>query len=369
MKNLLALVVLWSVVCGPAFAQTQTQLELSTINDSLDYGATNRFAVDVSRSSVLSVQVAFTGAGAHTTTAAIGVTNSAAATNGETLNIVIAGVSNIYTWKPSPVTLATNYSLPFTNVLITLTNAAEASNTLTLTVALNSRTNVFTWTNAVYNATDLLTNTTSALIGTALYNALQAKYPAYLISQPTATTIAFPANFNDRLTISAGDFWGSVASSVVYSVTNIVATNSMQIASTNTAAAAATNLYTRLAADLSTSLTVSYASATAIQLVTRLDPGLTVFASGIWSTNLLTTNAIAGGVIFSGSNSLDRVTWFRDSTKDFTVPYSTTTAVSFLTNWTGIGAVGWYGWAVQNAAANYAAPDRLLINIATKRGL
>ena len=101
------------------------------------------------------------------------------------------------------------------------------------------------------------------------------------------------------------------------------------------------------------------------------NPGfsLTNSTSPAWATNLITTNAIAGGLVFVASNSVDQLTWFPDVAKNFTVNYSSTSPVGLITNWTSIGGIPFWKFTVQNAAANYAVPSNLRATPSVKRGL
>ena len=135
MKKLFAAVVLLSVVLWsfPCHAQWQ----LTTINDSLAYSATNTIHADVSDTSAIAVGVAFAGSGAHTTTGVIGVTALDSVTNGQTLTVVSDGASTIYHWTNTPQLTATTLSVPYTNLVFTVTNSVNATNGTTMTVVPN----------------------------------------------------------------------------------------------------------------------------------------------------------------------------------------------------------------------------------------
>jgi hypothetical protein len=154
-----------------------------------------------------------------------------------------------------------------------------------------------------------------------------------------------------------------------FTATNIVATNSMQLQTTNDVGWAATNIYIRLYADFSNSITFTQPSAGVVSLVTIGNPGLTVTESGVWATNLITTNALTGNVYFHASNSLDKVTWFRAASRDFVVPFNSTSQATAYTNFTDIFAAGWWAWSVENAATNYANANAIRILAAVKQGL
>jgi hypothetical protein len=108
---------------------------------------------------------------------------------------------------------------------------------------------------------------------------------------------------------------------------------------------------------------------TQVQIVTILNPGLTVTQSGTWATNLITTNAINGFLNFQASNSLDKVTWVRQTARDFTVSFNGTTAVAYSTNYTDLFAAGWWAWSVGNSVTNYANAGGIQILSAVKQGL
>lgn len=361
-------VVMATVLC--ARAQVSGAYELRSKLTDLPYGTTNSFTVDMSYSSAMALQVAFTGLGAHTTTAIIGVTNSANGTNGQTFTVYLGGATNIFTWTNSPVTSNTVYSSSYSNLIFGVTNAANLTNGSQLLIVRNGNTNTFNWTNVATYSTDIQSNGTASTAGTNLFLTLGATFPLVSVASGGIVTVQF--NPGDTVSASFVGAWGTNNLTGGYAVTNYVATNSLQLQVTNSAAYMATNLYNALSMDYDGSpfpaLIVTMPSSTTVQLVTPFNPGLSIAASGTWSTNSIVTNAIAGGINFVASNTLDQVTWFADTAKNFTVNYSGTSAAGCLSNWTGLGGLGWEQFTVQNSATNYAIPYGLQVKSGVKKG-
>ena len=368
MKNFFLILAALLGLLLPARADIEYSAVAS--NAALRSGTTNSFIVDTRNTSGLALQVALQGTGVNTTTALIGVTNAANAATPQTVTVTIAGTNYVYSWAANPQLLVTNYSLPATNIVITVTNAAIAAGTNNpLTVSLDNRTNTFTWAAQRYYPTNIATGTGTAAEATNIYNTLASFYPAL-----TITVAGSSVTINGRTgdgQLSVGDATGGTTNVVgsYYTVTNIVSTNSMQLLTTNTAALAAVNLFTQLSNDFSGILTVTQPSATVVSLVTIGNPGLTVAESGSWATNAITTNAIAGGINFNASNSLDKVTWFSAPSRSFSLAFNNTSQVTLSTNFTDIFSAGWWKWSEENASTNYADAIGVKILSATKRGL
>lgn len=352
-----------------ALAQ-QNGYVLTPAMTGLEYGATNSFYVDASYASSLALQVGFTGAGARTTVAELGLTNNPA--EDDALGIELDGAWTVYTWKDAPVTTATNYSGWGTNLVITFTNGATEGDTLT--IIFNGIERAFYFTNNLDNPLYVMTNSVATNAAKNFYAIASSYWP------PPQMSIAE----NDGIVTiksgaggGAGGAWGDITDAAgvttntqtSYStVTTVTATNLYQVATAASVEEATTNLYAKLAADYSSSLLPAYASASTITLTTIYAPGLAL-TNGAWATNVVTTNDITGNVIFKAYNSLDQQTWFADSAKDFSLAYSGTAAVTMLTNWDSLGAVGYWKWDVENAAGNYAYPFNLKVQSAVKRGL
>lgn len=361
--------VLATVLC--ARAQVSGAYELRSKLTDLPYGTTNSFVVDTSYSSSMALQVAFAGLGANTTTANIGITNAANGTNGQTFSVALAGVTNVFMWTNSPVSSNAVLSSSYTNMTIGVTNAANLTNGAQLLIVRNGNTNTFNWASVPALSTDIQSNSTAAIAGTNLFLTLGGTFPLVSVGAGGIVTVQFNPGDTVSASFSPAN-WGTNGLTGTYAVTNYVTTNSLQLLVTNSAAQMATNLFNALAADYNgvifPNLIVTMTSPTNVQLVTPFNPGLSVAVSGTWSTNSIVTNAIAGSVSFIASNSLDQVTWFSDSTKNFSVAYSSTTAVGCLSNWTSLGGIGWEKFTAQNASTNYAIPYGLQVKSAVKKG-
>jgi len=363
-KLILFVAILLGVLAVNSRAQKLPVYTVQEFNNDLPYATTNNIVIDVTGASAVSIVPSMAGIGAHTVTAIVGVTNSANATNGQTLTLTVGGTAYAYTWTNVVTSTQTNLSSPYTNIVIGITNAT-LTNGMTLTVVKNAQTNLFTWATAASATTDIQTNTSPTTSATNLYSTLLNTFDLVTVNS-NAVTIRFAVG--DRVLVSDSGGWGTNASTATYSVTNIVSTNTLQVASTNSAANAATNLYTKLSTD-QTNLIVTYANAVSLSLVTIGNPGFTLATTGIWSTNLITTNAIAGSVYFYASNSLDKVTWFRNAAQDFSLAYSTTANVSGITNFTSLPHYGYISYRIENAATNYSQAAGFILKAATKKGL
>lgn len=366
MKKIFALLVfLFSLAVSGRAQNNGPFYDLQNNTTTLTNGMTNGYLVDVTKSTSMAVNPTFYGSGALTTTAIVGVTNGLFTTN-QTISVTVAGVTRVYSWVTNIQTTATNFSLPATNCIIGITNVASITNGQTLQIVLNASTNTFTWTNAAAGPLDLQTNAVDTLCASNLWLALAPIYPLVSYSGNTVTINAGVGN-SIAATLSITN-WGTNNLFAVYSVTNIVATNSNQMMITNTAASAATNLLNEIAPDYASSLSVTMLTPGVVSLVTRGNPGLTVSQTGLWSTNQITTNAIAGFVYFRASNTLDKVVWYADPAKDFSINYSTTNTVGVLSNWTGLGSAGYWQWTAENAASNHS--DAVInFRSTVKRGL
>ena len=365
--------LLLAAICflaGSGTASAQIEYRRTAFTQALNVGTTNSFIVDTRNTSGLALQVSFNGAGANTTTAIIGVTNSANATNGQTLSVIVAGVTNLYTWTNAPVLFSTNLSALATNLIIGITNATPSTNGEVINIVLNNRTNVFTFNTPAMALSDVSTNaSTTAGVATNLANSLSRTFTPRTVT--VANNIVTLSTLASDYQVGENDSGGFLTNQLVgfYTITNIVATNSMQLLQTNAIGATATNLFNQLSNDYAGVLTVTMPNMNQVQLVTILNPGLTASATGTWSTNLITTNAISGFLNFQASNSLDTVTWTRQASRDFTVAYQGTTNVVFSTNYTDIFAAGWWSWSVGNSSTNYANANGIKILAAVKHGL
>ena len=347
-----------SLLLSAFVARAQT----TTLLTGMDYASTNSFIVDASRSSAFGLQVAFTGAGDHTTTAIVGVTNNPA--HNSAIGLTVAGATTVYTWTTNAVQVyQTNYSGGGTN--LTMPISRGTTNGDYVSIILNGNTNTFTFTNTPTATTDVLTNTTAA--GSAT-NRMLVMGAFYNILSVNNTNVILASGVAGNISETDSGISGTETYAVYYTVTNLVATNSHQIAVGATSAASTTNLAASLATDYSTALAVSYTAATRISLVTLGNPGFTLTNSTAWATNLITTNAITGSLTFTASNSLDKITWFPDTAKNFTLPYNTNLAVSCKSNWTSIGADAYWQFTVANSSTNYAAPQGLSIKSSVKQG-
>ena len=364
------IIFLFAAVMAMAFsASAQLEYRQTPFVGGLPVGTTNSFVVDTRNTSGLALQVAFSGSGANTTTALIGVTNSANATNGQSISVIVAGVTNLYIWTNNPVLTITNLSGLATNLVIGITNIANATNGQTLAIILNNRTNTFTFATPAIFRTDVPTNATVAGLATNLSVAIaRTLYPRTVTVADTVITLS---SLSTDYQIGASETNNILTNNLIgfYTVTNVVTTNSLQILQTNAIGATATNLFNKLSNDFSGTLTVTMPTTTQVQIVTILNPGLTVTQSGTWATNLITTNAINGFLNFQASNSLDKVTWVRQTARDFTVSFNGTTAVAYSTNYTDLFAAGWWAWSVGNSVTNYANAGGIQILSAVKQGL
>lgn len=366
-KTIFVLATLLSLVLS---ASAQLEYRRTAFTQAVPVGTTNSFVVDTRNTSGLALQIAFAGAGANTTTAVIGVTNSANATNGQSLSVIVGGVTSIYLWTNAPVLFSTNLSGLATNLVIGITNTTPGTNGMVINVVLNNRTNAFTFNTPAQALTDVSTNaTTTAGIATNLANSLTRTFRPRTVT--VASSIVTLSTLTSDYQIGENDSGGFLTNQATgfYAITNIVGTNSLQLLQTNDPGATATNLAVKLAADYSGVMTVTMPLTNTVQLVTIGNPGLTVTATGNWSTNLITTNAINGFLNFQASNSLDKATWVRSGTRDFTINYAGTTNVVWATNYTDLFAAGWWSWTVGNALTNYATANGVQILTAVKQGL
>ena len=364
------LFVILSILTLALSASAQVEYRRTAFTQALNVGTTNSFVVDTRNTSGLALQVSFAGAGANTTTAIIGVTNSANAVFPQTLSVIVGGVTNLYAWTNAPTLFTTNLSGLATNLIIGITNTAPSTNGEVVNIVLNNRTNVFTFNTPAMALTDVSTNASAtAGVATNFANSLSRTFTPRTVT--VANNIVTLSTLSSDYQISENDSGGFLTNQLVgfYSITNILGTNSMQLQQTNAIGATATNLYNQLASDYAGVLAVTMPNTNQVQLVTILNPGLTTTATGTWSTNLITTNAISGFLNFQASNSLDTVTWTRQASRDFTVAYAGTTNVVFSTNYTDIFAAGWWAWSVGNSSTNYANANGIKILAAVKHGL
>jgi hypothetical protein len=153
---------------------------------------------------------------------------------------------------------------------------------------------------------------------------------------------------------------------VYYTITNLVATNTLQIAVGTNANICTTNLYTKLATDYAPYLSLAYVSSNLFSLVTIGNPGFTLTNSAAWATNQLTTNILAGGINFVASNSLDQIVWVPDAAKNFSLAYSASNLVGCISNWTTIGSIPYWKFTAANAFTNGGSPRDLRIKTVVK---
>jgi len=358
-----------SVLSLTLTASAQLEYRQTTFTPTLPSGSTNAFVVDTRNTSGLALQVALTGSGANTTTALIGVTNAANAAFPQTIAVTVGAVTSTYQWTNNVTALVTNLSALATNLVIGVTNFSNATNGQTFNIVLNNRTNTFTFATPATLLKDVATNGVIEGLATNIANSLTRTFKPRVVT--VAGAIVTLTSLASDYQISESDAGGFITNNSVgfYTITNIVATNSLQLLTTSTPTLAAVNLFNQLSNDFSGSCVVSQPSATVVSLVTIGNPGLTVTETGAWATNAITTNAITGFVYFNGSNSLDKVTWFRATTRDFVLPLNGTSRVSIYTNFTDIFAAGWWSWSVENAATNYANAIGIQILAAVKQGL
>ena len=370
MKNtILTLGLILATAIG-AFAQENGAYEKRAKMTGLDYGSTNSFVVDGTYGTTLALQASFTGTAVRTTTTLLGITNNDAATNGSQLTLTLAGTNYVYTWTNNPVTSLTTYSAPYTNIVLGITNVAALTNGQTLSITVNAQKNVFTWTNAPVARTDIATNSNLGQSITNLWLTLANNYATVNLAASNITVTVNPLDvvsvaFNEGLTQTN---WGTNSLVGIYSITKSIGTNAMQLLQTNAVGWSVTNLLVKLSTDFAGALLVTQPAANQVQLLTVLNPGLSISSSGLWATNLMTTNAINGYINFKGSNSLDQVTWFRDTTNDFSVAYSSTSKVSALMSFTSLGSVGYWAWSVENSSTNYAIPQPFSVISTVKKG-
>ncbi len=340
-------------------------------------GTTNTLdtPIDVTAGNMFSVDVSFTGIGANKTTSLIGVTNTAGGTNGQTITLTLGGTSTIYTWTNSVTTNVSVLSNQASLLKIGITNIPTNGQSFAITI--NGNTNTYTWTNTAQAGSTSFVQTND--IGGSATNLYQ-----FLISQPiigdlfTVTQYAtngvqIVGRALDTLSNSVSANWATNLNSTVYLTTNTVTTNAHQILVSSSPGGAATNLYTTILADYSGSATtnrllLSYYNTNGVQFVTPFDAGLLITNGGGWCTNQNTTNSITGNLVFKASNSFDRVTWYRDAARDFTIAYSGTSAVSTNAQFTNVGPAGYWTYGVENANANYAYPNGIQLYSTVKPG-
>lgn len=330
----------------------------------LDLGETNSFTVDVTKSTGFALEASFAGVGAHTTTADIGVVATPAA--GDTLGLLVGGAWTVYEWATNPVQKAPVYSRPGTNVSIQFLTGT--TNGATVSVTLNAATHLFTFTNSPAASTDVLTNTTAEGTATNFYNAAAVYWPTPAISV-SGDTVTIASGAGGAWKIENVEGLSTSTEAAYFTVTNQVDVNSHQLKLGDNAEDAANNLLKALQKDwYPASLAVSV-SGSVVSLAALGNATFTLTNSETWATNNVVTNDIAGGLTFSASNSLDGMTWTADADKDFTVLYDSTNPVTVRSNWTGLGAVGYWKFTVGNASTNYAVPAGLQIKSAVKTGL
>ena len=362
MKKILFAILL---IAANVFAQNPSvNYSLQTAGDSIQWGTTNSFLIDTRLTTAMGLGISMVGTNSHGTTSLLGVTNIANSTNGQTFKVIVGAVTNTYTLTNTPWNSNVVYSAYATNLFIGFTNGTVNGDSVTL--VRNGNTNIFTFTNSPSAPTDVLTNTTANGSATNFFLVAGAYHRLLSLNGNLITWQTFP----DGSTVSETD--DSIATNQVIgvaTVTNYTYVNNRQIMVTNTINQTATNIWTSLTADYSPLFVVTMPTASQVQLVPVFNPGLAIpVISGAWATNLNTTNAMVGNLYFKGSNSLDQLTWFRDSTKDFSLGISAT-ATNYYTNWTSIGPSGFWSWGIENAQTNYGAV--LLFNLKTsvKQGL
>lgn len=353
MKKLILTIALAAGLAAPAMAQ---YYQVDHFADPKS-GTTNAISTPIfyGPASGYSVQVVFNGSGSNTIIALLGVTNAPANTTGKSVTVYYNGTNYSYTYTNVVTTQMTNLSAPYTNIIITVTNSANLTNGETITIVQNAQTNIFTWTNAAAAMTDVQTNSDLGLAITNLWTTLSANYPLVSLAGSNVT-ISFRVGDTVQALFNAGmttTNWGTNVLTATYSVTNVVATNAMQIQATNSIGQSATNLYFKLLADIP-GLIITMPGSNQVQLATMGGQSLSFSNNTAWATNMMTTNAIAGGLNFRGSNSVDSLTWFRDSARDFSLAFSGSNIVTWLTNFTGQSNVGFESYGIENAASNYS---------------
>jgi hypothetical protein len=340
-------------------------------------GATNVLrTIDLTGASGFSASISFTGQGANKTTGLIGVTNTAGGTNGQTFTLTLGGTATTYTWTNSVTTNASVFSNQASLLRIGLTNTPTNGQTLTLTI--NGTANIYTWTNTAQagSTTFVTTNSTTGTSATNLYQFLISQPiigDLFTVTQYATNGIQIVGRALDTLSITNSDGWGTNLNSTVYLTTNSVATNSHQVLVATNTASAATNLYTKILADYSgstptNSLILSYYATNGVQLVTPYDAAFTISTPAGWATNQVTINAIAGGLNFVASNSPNGSLWFADPSRNFSVAFNSTAAVTARTNFSSLPEYGYWTYGIENATTNYAYPSGWNLIIGIKNG-
>lgn len=378
MKKLLSGLMLAAALSASAQLPTY---QLTTHYLGAPAGSTNNLdtPVDLTQSTVLGFNASYTGVMANRTAVLLGITNAPSGSIAtQTVMIALGGFrTNTYTWTNNVTTNVLSYASNQTLLVIAVTsNPSGIIATQTLAVAGLTFTNIYTFTNSVSNPTQILAGASGRLTTTNLFSRLNYDLPAYGIAVsyggPTNITLITPTNNNLTVTMPVGaNAWGTNGVSTFFAVTNSAATNALQLQSTNTVNGSMTNLYAKLTADFP-GLNISYAGPAVLQLVTPLSAPFTVsmnMGNTGWATNQITTNNLVGAINLVASNTIDKILWFRDPQRDLSLAVNTNLLVSLQTNWTGLGAIGYETWSIQNAGTNYFNAGGLQITTTVKKGL
>jgi len=352
-----------------AFARVDTLTHLG-------YGGTTATAVfDVSESSQFSAVVSFTGVSASNVVGTISVTNNPSA--GNTLALALNGTTNTYTWATTPVVYTTNLSVSAPLARFTLSAAPTNGDTLTITrtdgaYGAKTNTSVFTWTtNTPTTQLQIAVGASAAASATNLYAKLNTygwsmTPPTLSYSSSTAVEVRSAPNLTSYVTNSST--YASTVNTTYYTVTNLVATNSLQVATGAASANAATNLFNKLSSDYSGQLVPAYTSATAFTLTVPTNGALVITPANTWATATVASNWITGSVTVNASNSVDGISWFSDTAKTIVAPFSGTSAVSYQTNFTSV-VYPFYKYAFSNPVTNYATANTFRLSVVSKKGL
>lgn len=362
------LCVLLLLAAGFALAyDNQSLAPAPTRGTAFPPGTTNvTGVVDVTRNGSLALAVDFTGI-THTY-AALAFTNNPNGGGAQKLGLFLDGTWTVYKWTNTTgltLDVPTNYS---TRLTLTVTNLDGGTNGTTFTFVAGGGTNTYTITNSltgpVRNGGLIASSTSKNGLATNIFNQLAADFGAltYAYTETNAFTVTGLTNYNLACT---SDTIAEQSSTTVAVTTNTIATNLYHVPySTNSSGEAATNLYTVLVRDYPL-LNVDYLGSNVLRIATSGNQALVVTNNTGWATNAVTTNAIAGTLTLYASNSLNRAQWF--AAPAYNVPVTIAAAGGVLTNWSNLGGMGYFKWAVGNPSTNGAA-NALRIESAIKEG-
>lgn len=270
---------------------------------------------------------------AQTNSVTIGITTNAATNYGYAFQVGYAGVSNAYF---------------FTN------DAANESAFRAIVAGSDVRTTLDNIATRLAKDYPALTTT----IGTSniTLNGLVGSSLNVILTNDWATNVVFTTGFV-QVTNNPSASAAQQAAVIIGTTTNTYTwTNAPHVFIGSASIFTATNLTRRIVQDVPALIATQGATAK-MSLTTSNGEAFTLFSSGAWITNGVTTNAIAGNLVLTGYKGNDGQTWFADTAYNLTLPYNDVTNVNWWTNYSSLPPFRFLRWTIGNNATNCAAAE------------